>query len=66
MGEISFNLFSEDIDRLFVLKDLEHKHDMTGNEYAKELLVRELHRLFPPAPKYDEDGDLVNRDAYRG
>jgi hypothetical protein len=66
MTEFSFSLSREDTDRLFIIKDSQGKDGMTANEFAQELLERELHRLFPPAPRYDEDGELLNGDAYQG
>ena len=66
MATLEIRLNNEDMDRLFTCKYLEGRHDQTGNEYAEELLRRELHRLFPPAPQYDEDGQLINGNSYTG
>lgn len=66
MVEIKFNISEDDVDRLFLIKDLQGKRNLTGNDFARELLTQELHRLFPPAPRYDEDGVITNRDAYQG
>lgn len=66
MTELNFYISGEDMNRLFLIKDIQGKHSLTANDFARELLERELHRLFPPAPQYDEDGQLTNRDAYRG
>lgn len=66
MTELNFYLSSEDMERLFAVKDLQGKEDLTGNQFAKELLERELKYLFPEAPKYDEAGELLNANCYRG
>jgi len=45
MVEFNFYLSENDVDRLFYLKQKEGKDDLTGNEYAKELLEGLLWRL---------------------
>lgn len=66
MTEYTIQLHNEDTERLFACKELEGKHDLTGNQYAALLLERELHRLFPAIPSYDEDGQLLNGHCYKG
>ena len=66
MTELTFYLSGEDMDRLFLIKDIQGKHSLTANDFARELLEHELYRLFPATPHYNEDGELTNRDAYRG
>lgn len=66
MRELSFYISDEDMDRLFLIKDIQGKHNLTGNEFARELLEHELYRLFPATPRYNEEGELLNMDAYRG
>lgn len=66
MPELNFIISQNDMSRLFALKDLEGRHNLNGNEYAAELLQRELRRLFPPVPQYNVDGELTNADAYEG
>ena len=66
MREITFHLSETDIDRLFAIKDLQGRGDLTGNDFARQLLEGELYRLFPAIPKYDENGELINADRYRG
>lgn len=66
MREINFYLSETDIDRLFVIKDLQGKQDLTGNEFARQLLERELYRLFPATPVFNEYGDIMNADRYTG
>ena len=39
---------------------------LTGNDFAEELLTRELHRLFPAIPDFDDNGRLLNAGSYRG
>lgn len=67
MVELNFYISDEDMERLFIIKDIQGKHRLTGNDFARELLENELYRLFPATPRYDEEsGELLNRDAYRG
>ena len=66
MREITFYLSETDIDRLFAIKELQGRDDLTGNDFARQLLEEELYRLFPAAPEYDENGELINADRYRG
>lgn len=51
MVEIKFNILEEDMDRLWALKEKRGENDMTGNQFAKELLVEALHKLQPKVPK---------------
>ena len=66
MPKIEFNISNNDLERLFAIKKLQGKDDLTGNDFAEELLERELYRLFPTTPEYDDDGNLLNGDRYRG
>lgn len=66
MPELTFDISMEDMDRLFAIKDIEGKHNLTGNQFAAEVLVQELRRRFPAAPAYDLDGELTNGDKYAG
>lgn len=66
MTEFSFYLSAQDTDRLFAIKQLQGRSDMTGNDFARELLERELFRLFPSVPEYAENGSLMNPDKYQG
>lgn len=63
---LEFSISAEDGERLFAIKELQGKDDLTGNEFAAEILQRELHRLFPAVPEYDENDRLTNADKYRG
>lgn len=50
-----FYLSNEDTERLFALKEDEGKNNLTGNEYAKELLSGVLYRMHPKTVKYDDE-----------
>ena len=60
------SLHGTDVDRLFAIKELQGADDLTGNEFARLLLERELRRLFPATPSFDDDGKLVNAEKCRG
>lgn len=60
MTEFNFYLSEADTERLFAIKELQGRDDLTGNEFARLLLENELYRLFPAVPKYDEHGRLMN------
>lgn len=64
--ELNFNISEEAAERLFLIKEIQGKDNLTGNDFARELLEKELYRLFPATPHFNEDGELVNGDAYRG
>lgn len=66
MVEFSFYLSEDDTDRLFAIKELQGKNDLTGNEFVRMLLEDELYRLFPADVKRDEQGRIINADKYRG
>lgn len=53
--KFEFYLSEEDTERLFAIKEDKGKENLTGNEYAKELLVKTLHQLHPEIVKYDND-----------
>lgn len=61
MANFEFWLGMEDVDRLFALKQELGKDSLTGNEFAKELLEREIHRLYPQSVEFDEDGEIIPR-----
>ena len=62
MTEFNFYLSSEDTDRVFAIKKLQGRDDLTGNEFARLLLENELYRLFPAVPQYDDNGQLLNAE----
>lgn len=62
MAELNIYLSSDDIDRLFALKDEAGKYNLTGNDYARELLEGLLHRLHPERVRYDDEtGERIPR-----
>lgn len=44
---LEFYISDEDMDRLWAIKEAQGKRELTGNEFARELLSAELHRLHP-------------------
>lgn len=54
-ARFEFYLSDEDTERLFAVKEDEGKNDLTGNEYARELLEHELRRLHPTRVHYNDD-----------
>jgi len=57
--KFEFYLSEEDTDRLFAVKNSTGNNDLTGNEYAKELLCSSLHNLHPAIVQYDDSGDEI-------
>lgn len=56
--KLDFYLSDNDMDRLWAIKKEKHKEDLTGNEFARELLESTLHRLHPGKVKdFDEGGN---------
>lgn len=45
MVHIEFYILDEDMDKLWDIKEYLGKDNMTGNDFAKELLIDEIHRL---------------------
>ena len=59
---VEFYLDEEDVDRLFALKEEEGKYELTGNEYAKELLHNVLYKMHPETVRYNEEtGERIKR-----
>ena len=65
MTEFNFYLSEADTERLFAIKELQGRDDLTGNEFARLLLENELYRLFPAVPQYDDNGQLLNAERGR-
>ena len=61
MVEFNFYLSREDTERLFALKDETGNQDLTGNEYARKILERYLHREHPENVKFDDYGERIPR-----
>jgi hypothetical protein len=60
MAQFDFRLSNEDTNRLFAIKKKQGKDNMTGNEFAKYLLEKELHKLHPAIVRdVDENGDEI-------
>ena len=60
MPMFEFWLSNDDTDRLFSIKNSYSKSkDLTGNEFARELLEKEIDRLHPRRVEYDEDGNEI-------
>lgn len=59
MPMFEFWLGAEDTDRLFSVKATQSKNNLTGNDFARELLEKELHRLHPDVVRYDENGEEI-------
>lgn len=57
MIRLEFWLSDDNVERLFAIKRKQGKNQMTGNEFAKELLEKELYRLHPKRVKIDECGN---------
>lgn len=65
MTSFNFNLDEADTARLFAVKQMQGQDDLTGNEYAKKLLQDVLYKMFPSVPKFDEEGNITNPEAFR-
>ena len=65
MTEFNFYLSEADTERLFAIKELQGRNDLTGNEFARLLLENELYRLFPAIPQYDDNGQLWNTESQK-
>ena len=57
--KFEFYLSDNDYERLCSIKGSKGKSDMTGNEFAKELLEINLHRLHPGIVRYDENDNEI-------
>lgn len=52
--KFEFYLADDDFNRLYAIKRKQGKDDLTGNEFARELLEAELYRLHPSVPRDEE------------
>lgn len=57
MTEFNFYLMDDDTERLFALKAAQGADDLTGNEFAKQLLSETLRRLHPSNPRTERQED---------
>lgn len=53
--KFEFYLSDEDTERLFAIKEDEGKDELTGNEFAKELLSKVLHTRHPGIVRFDDE-----------
>lgn len=51
MTEFSFYLSDADTERLFAIKELQGRDDLTGNEFARLLLEDAIYRQFAAATR---------------
>jgi len=58
-AKFEFYLNDDDVERLFAVKEDSGKSNLTGNEFARELLEKELRRLHPRRVQYDEAGERI-------
>lgn len=59
-ARFEFYLSDNDTERLYAVKEDSRKDELTGNEYARELLEGILHKLHPSVVKYnDETGERI-------
>lgn len=66
MREFTIYLSEDDASRLYAIKTIQGRYDLTGNQFAAELLENTLFRLFPAVPDYDSAGEIRNPEKYRG
>lgn len=61
--KFEFYLSEGDTERLFAIKEEEGKDQLTGNEYAKELLHKILYKMHPETVQYNEEtGERIRRN----
>lgn len=54
-----FSLSDEDTDRLFAVKNIQGRNELSSNDFARELLEKELYRLHPRRVKFNEKGEEI-------
>lgn len=59
MPMFEFWLGTEDADRLFSVKATQGKNDLSGNEFARQILENELYKLHPGVVRFDENGEEI-------
>ena len=59
MPQLEFYISNEDLNRLVAIKRKQGKDKLTGNEFARELFEKELHRLHPRKVEFDECGNEI-------
>lgn len=64
--EVKFYLNDNDVDRLWALKEEAGKDNLSGNDFARELLEQILYKMHPEKVRYDEEtGELIPRKKQR-
>ena len=64
--EVKFYLNDNDVDRLWALKEEVGKDNLSGNDFARELLEQTLYKMHPEKVRYDEEtGELIPRKKQR-
>lgn len=66
MREFTIYLSEDDTNRLYAIMDLQGRHELSGNQFATELLETALFNLFPAVPDFDSAGEIRNPEKYRG
>lgn len=61
--KFEFYLADDDFNRLYAIKRKQGKDDLTGNEFARELLEAELYRLHPSVPRDEEDDECDEEEV---
>jgi len=63
---LEFDISLEARERLWAVKELQGKSNLSAVDFARELLEKELRRLFPGIPELDDQGRLINPEVYTG
>ena len=63
---LEFDISLDARERLWAIKEVQGKADLSAGDFARDLLEAELKRLFPGKPEFDEQGNLSNPEGYRG
>ncbi len=64
--KFEFYLSDDDAERLFAAKEDMGKDELTGNEYARELLESALYKLHPNRVRYDDEtGERIKQSQTR-
>ena len=61
MTEFTFYLSDDDTARLWALKEEARERNLTGNEYAAQLLAQALRQRYPEPVRYNENGEIIPR-----
>ena len=57
--KFEFYLSDHDTERLFAIKENQGKDDLTGGQFAKELIEDSLHKLHPQLVRYDDNDNRI-------